>query len=76
LQHGGSNLCFFTVPWSLELWTQTIGRLDRPGQKDQVTVYALTARRTIEEQVVQGLSDHARTEDRTLAAVAPPSQTS
>ena len=69
LQHGGSNICFFTTPWSLELWTQTIGRLDRPGQSGQVSVYPLVARGTIDEDVAKALTCHAAVETRTLDAV-------
>lgn len=34
MQHGGHNLVFFDIPWSLELFLQLIGRLARQGQKN------------------------------------------
>ncbi len=32
LQTGGHNICWYTLPWSLELWQQANGRLARHGQ--------------------------------------------
>lgn len=43
LQKGGHTIVFFDIPWSLELYLQFIGRLQRQGQKDLVTVYHLIA---------------------------------
>lgn len=39
LQHGGCNILFFGLPWSIELFDQAVGRLSRIGQKRQVNVY-------------------------------------
>lgn len=38
LQHGGSTLCYSSLPWSLEEWLQSIGRLARQGQPNRVMV--------------------------------------
>jgi hypothetical protein len=62
LQHGGADLCFFSPPWSLELWTQCIGRLARPGQKQTVVVHSLIANDTIDERVRDQLMNHATVE--------------
>lgn len=35
---GAHNLLFFTLPWSVELWTQAIGRLLRTGQQNTVSI--------------------------------------
>lgn len=43
LQKGGHIIVFYDIPYSLELYLQTIGRLDRQGQTDQVTVIHLIA---------------------------------
>jgi hypothetical protein len=33
LQFGGHNIVWYTLPWSLEMWQQSNGRLPRPGQR-------------------------------------------
>jgi len=38
LQHGGHNAIWFSLPWSLEMWQQSNGRLVRHGQKSPVVV--------------------------------------
>lgn len=57
LQAGGHHLVFFDIPWSLELYLQTIGRLARQGQKHPVVVHLLTALGTLDEFVVSCLSE-------------------
>lgn len=56
LQEGGSIVIYFDIPWSLELYIQFIGRLDRQGQKERVTVYLLVCRGTLDEAVVAALA--------------------
>ena len=51
LQAGGSTEIWVTLPWSSELWLQTIARLARRGQRDTVRVYRLIAQGTIDEHV-------------------------
>jgi len=57
LQHGGHHLVFFDIPWSLELYLQTIGRLDRQGQSHAVILHHIIVKGTIEEQVIQCLRE-------------------
>ena len=65
LQHGGNKIIFLSLPWSLELYEQTIGRLHRSGQTRDVWVYNLICEKTIDEQIVRALKDK-----RSLAEVA------
>ena len=51
LQAGGSTEIWVTLPWSSELWLQTIARLARRGQRGTVRVYRLIAQGTIDEHV-------------------------
>lgn len=51
LQHGGNHMVFLSLPWSLELWEQTVGRLHRSGQTRDVWVYALMGRDTVDERI-------------------------
>jgi SNF2 family DNA or RNA helicase len=57
LQHGGCKMVFVSLPWSLELFEQTIGRLHRSGQKHDVWVYLLLTNKTIEERILGALKD-------------------
>ena len=57
LQHGGSKLVFISLPWSLELYEQTIGRLHRSGQTQDVWCYILLTNKTIDERIWAALSD-------------------
>lgn len=57
LQHGGCKMVFVSLPWSLELYEQTIGRLHRSGQKHDVWVYLLLTNKTIEERILGALKD-------------------
>ena len=66
LQYGGSTLVWFSIPWSLELYTQTVDRLFRQGQKSgTVSVIHVVTRGTIDERILKALS----TKDRTQAAL-------
>ena len=57
LQHGGSKIVFVSLPWSLELFEQTVGRLHRSGQKHPVWAYVLMTEKTIDERIWQSLHD-------------------
>jgi len=57
LQHGGCNMVFLSLPWSLELYEQTIGRLHRSGQKNAVWVYVMTTLKTVDERIYAALQD-------------------
>ena len=57
LQHGGCNMVFLSLPWSLELYEQTIGRLHRSGQKNAVWVYVMTTIKTVDERIYAALQD-------------------
>jgi SNF2 family DNA or RNA helicase len=51
LQHGGQHMVFLSLPWSLELFEQTVGRLHRSGQQHDVWVYILMTEKTIDEKI-------------------------
>lgn len=48
MQFGGANLAWFGLPWSLELYEQTIARLWRDGQKHEVLVRRFLTEGTID----------------------------
>jgi SNF2 family DNA or RNA helicase len=57
LQHGGSRIAFLSLPWSLELYEQTVGRLHRSGQRHDVWCYVLLTNNTIDERIWAALHD-------------------
>lgn len=68
LQHGGCNMLFLSVPWSYELFDQTIGRLYRKGQKRSVSVYHFQGF-TMEDKVFRRLKEHGTLEAKTFKAL-------
>jgi len=57
LQFGGHKIVFVSLPWSLELFEQTIGRLHRSGQTKPVWCYALLSNKTIDWTIWERLRD-------------------
>ena len=57
LQHGGSRIVFVSLPWSLELFEQTVGRLHRSGQRHDVWVYVLMTEKSVDEKIWAALHD-------------------
>jgi SNF2 family DNA or RNA helicase len=57
LQHGGCKMVFVSLPWSLELYEQTVGRLHRSGQRHDVWVYIMSTQKTIDEKIWGALQD-------------------
>ena len=51
LQHGGNKIVFLSLPWSLELFEQTVGRLHRSGQTKPVWAYVVLCNKTIDERI-------------------------
>lgn len=70
LQHGGSTIVWFSVPWSLELYTQTVDRLFRQGQKSEtVSVIHIIAKDTIDGRIVKALKHKDGLQEALIAAV-------
>ena len=69
LQHGGSKIVFLSLPWSLELFEQTIGRLHRSGQKQDVWCYVLMANKTVDEKIYAALHDKKSLSEMAMEAL-------
>ena len=70
LQYGGSTLVWFSIPWSLELYTPTVDRLFRQGQKSEtVSVIHLVTKGTIDERILKALSHKDSTQAALIDAV-------
>ena len=63
LQHGGCHMVFLSLPWSLELYEQTVGRLHRSGQSHAVWVYVMMTNKTIDEKIWGALHDKRAVSD-------------
>jgi SNF2 family DNA or RNA helicase len=57
LQHGGCHVVFLSLPWSLELYEQTLGRLHRSGQKNPVWCYVFLTDGTVDHKIWTALHD-------------------
>ncbi len=68
-QHGGSVVVWFGLNWSLELYQQFNGRVDRQGQKMPVRVIHLVAEDTIDLRVMAAVEGKAKTQDDLLAYI-------
>ena len=69
LQFGGCHMVFLSVPWSLELFEQTIGRLHRSGQTHDVWVYVLLTEDTVDEKIYVALHDKRSLSDLAMEAL-------
>jgi len=66
LQFGGCNMIFLSLPWSLELFEQTVGRIHRGGQTRDVWCYLLICNKTIDERIWGALQDKRAISDIAL----------
>jgi SNF2 family DNA or RNA helicase len=69
LQHGGCKMVFVSLPWSLELYEQTVGRLHRSGQLHDVWVYIMSTQKTIDEKIWMALQDKRAVSDIAMEAL-------
>ncbi len=59
-------MVFLSLPWSLELYEQTVGRLHRSGQRHDVWVYVMLAEKTIDERIWAALHDKRAVSDTAI----------
>lgn len=69
LQHGGCHIVFLSLPWSLELYEQTVGRLHRGGQTRDVWCYVFMTNGTVDERIWAALHDKRKISDVALEAL-------
>lgn len=70
LQGTAHHMVFLSLPWSLELYEQAIGRLHRGGQRHSVWVYLLLTVGTIDQRVVRALRDKRSLSDIAVEELA------
>ena len=66
LQAGGSNIIWFGLNWSLELYQQFNARLHRQGQDKPVKVIHIVAKDGMDEKVMKALASKAKTQNDLL----------
>ena len=70
LQDGGHNLVWYTLPWSLEEYLQTNGRVYRQGQKHPTVIHHLMTDKTVDKRILKAIELKDFTEQALLDAVA------
>ena len=69
LQHGGCRMVWLSLPWSLELYEQAVGRLHRGGQRHDVWCYVLLTTGTVDLKIWQALRDKRNLSDIAMEAL-------
>ena len=69
LQHGGNQVIWFGLNWSLELYQQANRRLHRQGQTERVIIHHLIVEGGVDEDVMTALADKSNTQDSLLRAL-------
>ncbi len=69
LQFGGCNMIWFGQTWSLELWLQQCGRIERQGQTGVVVMQQIVVKGSIDEDVVAARLAKADTQEALMQAV-------
>ncbi|MGV3278750.1 SNF2-related protein [Rickettsiales bacterium LUAb2] len=62
LQHGGKNIVWYGLSWSLSDYQQFNSRLHRSGQNSTVVVTHIIANDTIDEKVITAIENKAETQ--------------
>ena len=66
---GQSKMVWLTLPWSLDLYVQAVGRLHRSGQQNEVWNYLLMSEGTIDEQIWKRLGEKQSLSEIALEAL-------
>lgn len=69
LQDGGATLIWYTLPWSLEAYEQTIGRIYRQGQTSPCVIHHLIADGTVDVKTMQALRIKDVSQSKLIEAV-------
>jgi SNF2 family DNA or RNA helicase len=69
LQEGGRRICWYTLPWSRELYDQFNARVIRLGQEEPTEIYHLLCPGTVDEAVLETLRCKAHEQSALMDAV-------
>lgn len=68
-QYGGHTLVWYTLPFNLENYLQTLGRVYRQGQTDTVYIHRIMTEKTIDYKVLRVLEEKNQELTKLLDAV-------
>lgn len=69
MQEGGSEICWFTLPWSRELFDQMNARVARKGQTRISKIYRLLSPGTMDDAVAEALKQKGDNQSQLLDAL-------
>ena len=69
LQHGGSHIAWFALPWPLESWQQCNGRIDRQGQTRSCFGHSIVAADSMDQRVWEALTRKDADQNSIIAAI-------
>lgn len=69
LQAGGSHIAWYSLPWPLESFLQTNGRVDRQGQTRACFGHHIISRNTIDQRVSDVLVSKEADQAKIIAAI-------
>ena len=69
IQHGGHEIVWTSLTWSLDEYDQANARLHRSGQDRPVTVHRLLESGTVDRRIVDVLAGRARLHDAVMGAL-------
>ena len=69
LQGSGHAVIWFSNTWSLEIYDQFIRRLWRQGQKNNIIVHQIIARKTVDEAIIAAISRKDKTQQSLMEAI-------
>ena len=69
LQDGGRRIVWYSPTWSNELKLQFDARLHRQGQKDHVFIHTLVADETVDDDIIEAVSNKKTAQDVLLSSV-------
>jgi SNF2 family DNA or RNA helicase len=62
-------MVWLSLPWSLELYEQAVGRLHRSGQRRPVWNYVLLTEKTVDDTIWKGLFEKRTVSDLAMEAL-------
>lgn len=69
LQGAGHAVIWFSNTWSLEIYEQFVRRLWRQGQRNNIIVHQMIARKTVDEAIIKAIESKDKTQQSLLNAI-------
>jgi len=69
LQGAGHAVIWFSNTWSLEIYEQFVRRLWRQGQRNNIIVHQMIARKTVDEAIIKAIETKDKTQQSLLNAI-------